>query len=223
MASRPIKDIMTPRPRIKAIDINAPQEQVLETILSEEFSRFPVYRGRLDHIEGIIHTKDIIPYLIRREPIELHRFLRKPYYVPESASVESVLVQMQENAVHLAFVVDEFGNMEGLVTLEDIIEEIVGDIQDEYDVKEEDGWTPAAGRRLGSSRARLRSRTSTSTSALGLPEKRGLHHPGRVLPLRVRPHAAGEGRPGFRRPPLHRRAHGQAAHQPHPGRARAGR
>jgi putative hemolysin len=145
LASRPIRDIMTPRPRIKALDINAPQEQVLETILSEEFSRFPVYRGRLDHIEGIIHTKDVIPYLIRREPIELHRFLRKPYYIPESASVESALVQMRENAVHLAFVIDEFGNMEGLVTLEDLIEEIVGDIQDEYDVKEEESWTSLPG------------------------------------------------------------------------------
>jgi putative hemolysin len=145
LASRPIRDIMTPRPRIKALDINAPQDQVLETILSEEFSRFPVYRGRLDHIEGLIHTKDIIPYLIRREPIELHRFLRKPFYIPESASVESALVQMRESAVHLAFVIDEFGNMEGLVTLEDLIEEIVGDIQDEYDVKEEEGWSPLPG------------------------------------------------------------------------------
>jgi putative hemolysin len=109
LASRPIRDIMTPRPRIKALDINAPQEQVLEIILREEFSRFPVYRGRLDHIEGLIHTKDIIPFLIRREPVELQRFLRKPFYIPESVSVEGALVQ------------------------------------DEYDVKEEDGWTPLPG------------------------------------------------------------------------------
>ncbi len=145
LASRPIREIMTPRPQIKALDISAPQEQVLETILNEEFSRFPVYCGRLDHIEGLIHTKDIIPFLIRREPVELHRFLRKPFYIPESVSVEGALVQMRENAVHLAFVIDEFGNMEGIVTLEDLIEEIVGDILDEYDVKEEDGWTPLAG------------------------------------------------------------------------------
>lgn len=145
LASRPIRGIMTPRPRIKFLDIQATQEQILETITSEEFSRYPVCRGRLDHIEGLVHSKDVIPFLIRREPIDLHRFLRKPYYIPESASVESALVQMRENAVHLAFVIDEFGNMEGIVTLEDLIEEIVGDIQDEYDVKEEDGWTPLAG------------------------------------------------------------------------------
>ncbi len=142
LASRPIRDIMTPRPRIKALDIHSSQEQILETILGEEFSRYPVCRGRLDHIEGLIHSKDVIPFLIRREPIDLPRFLRKPYYIPESASVESALVQMRENAVHLAFVIDEFGNMEGIVTLEDLIEEIVGDIQDEYDVKEEEGWAP---------------------------------------------------------------------------------
>ncbi len=145
LASRPIRDIMTPRPRIKALDINASQEQILETIQSEEFSRYPVIRGRLDHIEGLIHSKDVIPFLVRREPIELARFLRKPYYIPESASVESALVQMRENTVHLAFVIDEFGNMEGIVTLEDLIEEIVGDIQDEYDVQEEDGWAPLPG------------------------------------------------------------------------------
>ena len=133
IASRPVKEIMTPRPRIKAIEIGATAAQILEIIQSEEFSRFPVYRGRLDQIEGLIHTKDTIPYLIAHQDLDLTKFIRKPFFVPESASVEKVLIQMQENAVHLAFVVDEFGNMEGIVTLEDIIEEIVGDISDEYD------------------------------------------------------------------------------------------
>ena len=143
IASRPVKEIMTPRPQIKAIEIGSSRQQILDTVLSEEFSRFPVYRGRLDHIEGLIHTKDIIPYLIDNKDLDLTKFLRKPFFVPESASVEKVLIQMQENAVHLAFIVDEFGNMEGIVTFEDIIEEIVGDIQDEYDAKEEEWSTPA--------------------------------------------------------------------------------
>jgi putative hemolysin len=142
LGSRPVKEIMTPRPAIKAIEIGASREQILDTILCEEFSRFPVYRGRLDLIEGLIHTKDIIPYLVRGGTIDLALFLRRPFFIPESASVEKALVQMKENAVHLAFVVDEFGNMEGIVSLEDILEEIVGDIQDEYDVKEEDWFTP---------------------------------------------------------------------------------
>jgi putative hemolysin len=143
IASRPVKEIMTPRPLIKAIEITAPESQVLDTILCEEFSRFPVYRGRLDRIEGLIHTKDVIPYLTARKPLDLAAILRPPLFIPESASVEKVLIQLQESAVHMAFVVDEFGNMEGLVTLEDIIEEIVGDIRDEYDAREEEWLTPA--------------------------------------------------------------------------------
>jgi putative hemolysin len=145
LGSRPVREIMTPRPAIKALEIGAGREQILETILREEFSRFPVYRGRLDLIEGLIHTKDIIPFLVRGEEIELVRFLRKPFYIPESASAEKALLQMKENAVHLAFVVDEFGNVEGILSLEDILEEIVGDIQDEYDVKEEDWCAPLSG------------------------------------------------------------------------------
>ena len=143
IASRPVKEIMTPRPMIKAIEITATEQQILDTILCEEFSRFPIFRGRLDHIEGLIHTKDVIPGLIARRPFDLQSILRKPFFLPESASVEKALIQLQENAVHMAFVVDEFGNMEGLVTLEDIIEEIVGDIQDEYDAKEEEWLSPA--------------------------------------------------------------------------------
>ena len=143
IASRPVKEIMTPRPRIKAIEIGATRQQILDAVLSEEFSRFPVFRGRLDHIEGLIHTKDLIPYMTGGGDVDLSKILRKPYFVPESASVEKVLIQMKENAVHLAFVVDEFGNMEGIVTLEDIIEEVVGEIRDEYDAKEEDWFSPA--------------------------------------------------------------------------------
>jgi putative hemolysin len=143
IASRPVKEIMTPRPRIKAIEITASEEHILDTIRCEEFSRFPVFRGRLDNIEGLIHTKDVIPYLTARKPLDLAAILRKPFFLPESASVEKALIQLQEHAVHMAFVVDEFGNMEGLVTLEDIIEEIVGDIRDEYDATEEDWLSPA--------------------------------------------------------------------------------
>jgi putative hemolysin len=139
ISTRPVKEIMTPRPRIKAIEAGATPQQILETMIAEGFSRLPVYRGRVDHIEGLIHAKDVIPCLVEGREVSLERILRKPYFVPESASVESVLTQMRDNAVHLVFVVDEFGSMEGLVTLEDILEEIVGDIQDEYD-SDEEAW-----------------------------------------------------------------------------------
>jgi putative hemolysin len=169
IASRPVKEIMTPRPRIKAIEITAPEEQVLDTIRGEEFSRFPVFRGRLDHIEGLIHTKDVIPYLMARKPLDLASILRKPFFIPESVSVEKALIQLQEHAVHMAFVVDEFGNMEGLVTLEDIIEEIVGDIRDEYDVREEE-WLSPAGEGISLVKGATGIKALNERLPLGIPE-----------------------------------------------------
>lgn len=135
--SRPIREIMVPRPQVKAIEMKSSIQQILDIILSAGFSRFPVYKGRLDNIEGVIHVKDVIPYLVDNKAFNINKVMRKPFFVPEPASLENVLLQMQETANHLVFVVDEFGHMEGIVTLEDIIEEIVGEIQDEYDPKEE--------------------------------------------------------------------------------------
>ncbi|MCX6566789.1 MAG: hemolysin family protein [Candidatus Aminicenantes bacterium] len=143
LAARPVKEIMTPRPRIRAIEASSTREQILKTVVAEGFSRFPVYRGRMDHIEGMIYTKDLIRYLANDRPFDLAAVLRPPFFVPESAPIEKVLLQMQDEAVQMAFVVDEFGNMEGLVTIEDILEEIVGEIRDEYDDPEEDWHVPA--------------------------------------------------------------------------------
>ena len=131
--ARPVKEILVPRAEVKAIEVESTRSQVLETIRSAGYSRYPVYRGRFDNIEGTIHTKDIIGHLIDNKEFNIRSLLRKPLFVPELASLEKVLLQMQESAVHMAFVVDEFGTMEGLVTLEDIIEEVIGDIRDEHD------------------------------------------------------------------------------------------
>jgi len=138
IGSRPVREIMIPRPQVKAIERGSSLNAILDTVQSSGFSRYPVYKGRLDNIEGFIHAKDIIPFLIDNKEFKIDLLLRKPFFVPESASLEKVLLQMQENVIHFAFVVDEFGNMEGIVTLEDIIEEIVGEIQDEYDIKAEE-------------------------------------------------------------------------------------
>ncbi len=138
IGSRPIREIMIPRPQVRAIEKDSSLKAILEIVLSAGFSRFPVYKGRMDNVEGFIHAKDIIPYLIDNKEFNIETLLREPFFVPETASLEKVLLQMQEKAVHFAFVVDEFGNMEGIVTLEDIIEEIIGEIQDEYDAEVEE-------------------------------------------------------------------------------------
>jgi putative hemolysin len=142
IGGRPVKEIMVPRPELLAVEINAPFSQIMETVLTTEYSRIPVYRDRMDNIEGLIHTKDIIPYLVDKKEFKIKDVLRPPLFVPESASIEKVLVQLQDNTVHMAFVVDEFGTLEGIVTLEDIIEEIVGEIQDESDEKAEEWFQP---------------------------------------------------------------------------------
>jgi len=170
IGSRPIKEIMIPRPQVRAIEINSSKQQILDTVLSAGFSRFPVYRGRMDNIEGLIHTKDIIPYLVDNKEFIMDDLLRKPLFVPESASMEKVLIQMQEKANHLVFVVDEFGNMEGIVTLEDIIEEIVGEIQDEYDVKAEE-WLSRVEENVYSVKGRASVKDVNERIPLDLPEK----------------------------------------------------
>jgi putative hemolysin len=148
IGSRPVKEVMVPRPEISAIEIGSSRDDILATLHSAGYSRYPVYRGRLDNIEGIVHGKDIVFYLIDNKPFTIADVLRKPLFVPEFASLEKVLLQMQEKAVHMALVVDEYGNVEGLVTLEDIIEELVGDIQDEHDGRTEDWYSRLDGGRF---------------------------------------------------------------------------
>ena len=133
IGSHPIREIMIPRSQVKAIEISISLRKMLSLIQSEGHSRFPVYWEQLDNIHGVIHVKDIIPYLVESKNFSITKLLRPPLFVPETASQEKVLRIMQKTTKHLVFVVDEFGNMKGIVTMEDILEEIVGEIQDEYD------------------------------------------------------------------------------------------
>jgi putative hemolysin len=134
--NRPIKEIMIPRTAVKALEINFSLQQVLQLVRECGHFRYPVYRGNIDNIEGVFHAKDLLA-LSSDKTFKLQDWLHKPLFVPELASIENVLLQMQEQAIHLALVVDEFGSFEGIVSLEDILEEIVGDIKDEYDQKNE--------------------------------------------------------------------------------------
>ena len=138
-ADEVVVDVMRPRPDIIALDIEESPATIKEKILDSGFSRFPVYRGDLDNVVGIVHAKDLLAH---EEPLELEPLLREVLFVPETQSLLSMLQAFQATHGHLAIVIDEFGATEGLVTLEDVLEEIVGEIRDEYDREE-----PSATRR----------------------------------------------------------------------------
>ncbi len=128
-----VKEVMIPRPRIQAIDVETPVEQVLAYIIETGKSRYPVYRNTLDEVLGILYDKDLFRLLAEKKPIVLTEILRPAYFAPETSQVSYLLKEMQKRRMPMALVVDEYGGVEGLVTFEDLIEEIVGEIQDEAD------------------------------------------------------------------------------------------
>ena len=133
-----VRNAMTPRTEIVALDLNAGQQQVIRAMTEEGYSRIPVYRDNIDNIMGTIYAKDMINLLQNRELIILEDIIRKPYFVPDSMKISELLKQFQKKRVHMAIVLDEFGGTAGLITMEDIIEQIVGEIRDEYDREEEE-------------------------------------------------------------------------------------
>ncbi|HXF47932.1 MAG TPA: hemolysin family protein [Verrucomicrobiae bacterium] len=153
-ADTPVKKAMTPRTDIVAIEMGTPREKLLQFVAEEGYSRIPVYKGDLDHIAGIIHTKDIINLLLNAELVILEDILRPPYFVPETKKVRELLSDFQRKQVHMAIVLDEYGGTAGLITMEDIIEEIVGEIQDEYDAEREEVTQMEEGRAVVSARIR---------------------------------------------------------------------
>jgi magnesium and cobalt exporter, CNNM family len=128
-----VKEAMIPRTEIVAISEDCPLEEIARAFQQHGYSRLPVYRNSLDSIVGFIHSKDLMPFLLRAKSFKLEKVLQKPMYVVDSARLEDVLRQMQREKFHFGFVVDEHGGVEGIITLEDLLEEIVGDISDEHD------------------------------------------------------------------------------------------
>jgi len=131
-------EIMTPRTNVFAIDINDPSEKYIDTLMELRYSRIPVYDDDSDNIIGIIHIKD---YLIKAreagfENVDLHEILRKPFFVPDTKYIDTLFFELQKTRQHIAILIDEYGGFSGIVTLEDIIEEVMGNIDDEYDEEE---------------------------------------------------------------------------------------
>jgi CBS domain containing-hemolysin-like protein len=130
---RVVKNIMVPRTKISGIELSTPKKDVVHTIIAEGYSRMPVYDDIIDKIIGIVHAKDILPLLAGDKEWALSDIIRKPYFVPETKKINDLLSELQQKRIQIAIVIDEFGGTAGMVTLEDIVEEIVGEIQDEYD------------------------------------------------------------------------------------------
>ena len=130
------KEVMTSRQDVVDLDFSSSFSDVLKCIVENNYSRIPVYQGSIDNIRGILYIKDLLPYLSKPSNFRWQSLVRPPYFVPETKMIDDLLREFQENKVHIAIVVDEFGGTSGIITLEDILEEIVGEINDEYDEEE---------------------------------------------------------------------------------------
>jgi len=128
-----VREAMVPRTEMAAIPADSSLEQITKAFAQFRYSRLPVYRDSLDDVIGFIHSKDAMPYLVCPEKFRLEEVLQPPLYLVDTARLEDVLRQMQKAKAHFGFVVDEHGGLEGVITLEDLLEEIVGDISDEHD------------------------------------------------------------------------------------------
>ena len=130
-------EVMTPRVDMTTIDLEDSFDEVMAIVIESGYSRLPVCNGSQDDIRGVLYSRDLLPYIGKAKPdFDWHKLLRKPYFVPESRMIDDLLEDFRRRRIHMAIVVDEFGGTQGIVTMEDVLEEIVGDINDEYDDEE---------------------------------------------------------------------------------------
>lgn len=138
LADTNVKEVMVPRIDSVFLSLDMNTEELVSLISETGHSRFPVYKETIDNVVGMLYAKDLLQYITNGEEIRIDQLLRKPYFVPESKRLDGLLREMKRRRVHIAVAVDEYGGVSGLVCMEDIIEEIVGDIQDEFDNERED-------------------------------------------------------------------------------------
>jgi putative hemolysin len=138
-AEKEAHDVMVPKPEVVMISVDLPPAECLDAIVHSPFTRYPAYRGSVDEIVGILHVRDLFKALYDRgiENVVIEDLLRQPFFVPETKDLAALLAEFRRTNQHMAVVVDEYGSMEGIVTLEDLLEEIVGEIEDEYDLPDE--------------------------------------------------------------------------------------
>jgi len=134
-----VREVMVPRTRIVGLEISASREDVIKVVLENMYSRYPVYRATIEDIVGVVHSKDLLGRMVAGEPFDLLAIINPPVFVPESKKVSSLLQEMQRSQRQMALVVDEYGGLNGLVTSEDLIEELLGEMRDEHDTTERDG------------------------------------------------------------------------------------
>ncbi|MFA7536500.1 MAG: hemolysin family protein [Desulfuromonadales bacterium] len=128
-----VREVMVPRPHMVALDLAQSREEILKVVLESQYSRFPVYRGEIEKVVGFILGKDLLGQAVRNADFDLETLVRPPFFVPESKRVNDLLREMQRQHLHMALVVDEYGSLSGLATTEDLLEELVGEIEDEHD------------------------------------------------------------------------------------------
>ena len=128
-----VREVMVPRIDMVCADIESPSDEILDLLRRTRHSRIPVYEDRVDHIRGLIYVKDLLHAISAGETWETREIMRPPHFVPENKTIDDLLAEFKSTRIHMAIVLDEYGGTAGLVTLEDLIEEIVGEIQDEYD------------------------------------------------------------------------------------------
>ncbi|HSC90849.1 MAG TPA: hemolysin family protein [Gaiellaceae bacterium] len=138
-AGKEADEVMVPRPEVTAISVDLPAEEALAALVDSPFTRYPAYRGSLDEIVGVLHVRDLFSALNDRgiAQVEIEQLLRPPFFIPETKDLASLLADFRREKQHMAIVVDEYGAMQGIVTLEDLLEEIVGEIEDEFDLPDE--------------------------------------------------------------------------------------
>ena len=138
-ADKEVSAVMVPRPEVVALSIDLPPEEALAAVIESPYTRYPVYRGSLDDVVGILHVRNLFSALVDRgiAGVQLEELLRPAHIVPENKDLAALLTEFRRTNQHMAIVVDEYGELEGIVTLEDLLEEIVGEIEDEFDLPDE--------------------------------------------------------------------------------------